>query len=127
LGSQRFEHLVQALSLDHLGAGVGIFGVGPDGGREATFDGHVHLGTTAWSGYGVIQAKYRSRLTGTSDDQKWFFEQATAELNEWINPKSSRRRRPPKYFVIATNVPLILQPDFVMSLVGPGKVGAATS
>ncbi|WP_409464831.1 hypothetical protein [Amycolatopsis sp. GA6-003] len=107
LGSERFEHLVQALSLDRIGPGTQVFGVGPDGGREATFDGEVHLGGgRAWSGYGVIQAKYRSRLTSTSDDQKWFFEQVTAELDEWVNPKSRRRRRQPKYFVIATNVRL---------------------
>lgn len=105
LGSQRFEHLVQALSLDHIGPGVQIFGAGPDGGREATFDGEVDLGgKEAWAGYGVIQAKYRDRLTSTREDQKWFFEQVTSELDEWIKPTSKRRQRQPKYFVIATNV-----------------------
>ncbi|WP_326957594.1 NACHT domain-containing protein [Amycolatopsis sp. NBC_01286] len=107
LGSQRFEHLVQALALDHIGPGVKIFGAGPDGGREATFTGDVDLGgAVAWSGYGVIQAKYRSRLTSTSDDQKWFFERVTEELDAWIDPTSFRSYRQPKYFVIATNVPL---------------------
>lgn len=107
LGSQRFEHLVQALALDHIGPGVQVFGAGPDGGREATFDGEVRLeGKGTWAGYGVIQAKYRARLTGTREDQTWFFEQITAELDEWIKPTSKRRFRQPKYLVIATNVPL---------------------
>lgn len=105
LGSQRFEHLVQALSLDHIGPGVKIFGAGPDGGREATFTGDVDLGgTVAWSGYGVIQAKYRSRLASTSADQKWFLERVTEELDAWIDPTGARRNHQPKYFVIATNV-----------------------
>lgn len=107
LGSQRFEHLVQALALDHIGSGVQVFGAGPDGGREATFNGEVRLdGKGTWDGYGVIQAKYRARLTGTSDDQAWFFEQITAELDGWIKPTSKRKRRQPQYLVIATNVPL---------------------
>jgi hypothetical protein len=107
LGNRRFEHLVQALALGYIGPGVQVFGTGPDGGREATFDGEVRLeGKALWVGYGVIQAKYRERLTGTRQDQAWFFEQVTAELDEWINPKSKRRHRQPKYLVIATNVPL---------------------
>lgn len=107
LGSQRFEHLVQALTLDHIGPGVQVFGVGPDGGREATFDGEVHLeGKRAWDGYGVVQAKYKARLTGTRDDQAWFFEQVTAELDQWLKPNSKRKRRQPRYLVLATNVPV---------------------
>lgn len=39
LGNDRFEHMVQALSIGLLGPGVTIFGAGPDGGREATFNG----------------------------------------------------------------------------------------
>ncbi|TCK25223.1 hypothetical protein EV378_1023 [Pseudonocardia endophytica] len=99
--------MVQALALDCIGPGIQVFGRGPDGGREATFDGEVHLdGKAKWDGYGVIQAKYRDRLTGTSEDQKWFFEQVTAELDAWIKPTSRRKLNPPKYLIIATNVPL---------------------
>lgn len=39
LGPREFEHLVQALALKHLGNGVQVFGDGPDGSREAAFDG----------------------------------------------------------------------------------------
>jgi hypothetical protein len=107
LGSARFEHLVQALALAHLGHGVEIFGAGPDGGREATFRGEVNMGGKGrWHGYGVIQAKYKERLTTTAADQAWFFEQVTAELDAWIDPKKKRHQNKPDYLILATNVPL---------------------
>jgi len=74
LGSARFEHLVQALTLGYLGHGVEIFGAGPDGGREATFRGEVKMeGKGEWNGYGIVQAKYKERLSTTAADQSWFF------------------------------------------------------
>lgn len=105
LGNARFEHLVQALALRHLGPGVEIFGDGPDGGREATFRGSIDMGGKGdWDGYGVIQAKYKSQLTGTAADQKWFFEQVTAELDLWVDQTKKRHKNQPEYFIIATNV-----------------------
>ncbi|MFC4603499.1 NACHT domain-containing protein [Rhodococcus kronopolitis] len=107
LGSNRFEHLVQALTLGHLGHGVDVFGAGPDGGREATFRGEVNMdGKGKWNGYGVIQAKYKERLTATKSDQSWFFEQVTAELDAWIDPQKKRYRNKPDYLIIVTNVTL---------------------
>jgi len=107
LGSDRFEHLVQALSIGYLGHGVQIFGAGPDGGREATFNGPTHMeGKSPWNGYGVIQAKCKRTLASTADDQSWFFEQLTEELDRWIDPYKSRYRAQPTYLIIATNVPL---------------------
>ncbi len=41
LGSREFEHMAQALVLSLLGARVEVFGDGPDGGREATYNGLV--------------------------------------------------------------------------------------
>ena len=41
LGEQQFEDLSQALALAILGDGVSVFGDGPDGGREATFEGRM--------------------------------------------------------------------------------------
>ncbi|MBF6171034.1 NACHT domain-containing protein [Nocardia blacklockiae] len=105
LGNNRFEHLVQALCLAHLGPGVSIFGTGPDGGREATFDGEINMeGKGRWNGYGVIQAKYKEKLTNTEEDQKWFLSQLTDELRKWVDPKNKRSRNKPRYFIIATNV-----------------------
>lgn len=107
LGSTRFEHLVQALALAHLGHGVEVFGAGPDGGREATFHGKVPMeGKGTWNGYGVIQAKYKERLTTTAADQSWFFQTVTTELDKWIDPKKKRHLSQPDYLIVATNVPL---------------------
>jgi len=107
LGHARFEHLVQALALAHLGSGVDVFGSGPDGGREATFRGEVNMeGKGKWDGYGVIQAKYKERLTTTAADQTWFFETITTELKAWIDPRKKRHKNQPDYLVIVTNVPL---------------------
>lgn len=107
LGHNRFEHLVQALALAHLGSGVDVFGSGPDGGREATFRGEVNMeGKGKWNGYGVIQAKYKERLTTTGADQTWFFDTVTAELKAWIDPRKKRHKKQPKYLVLVTNVPL---------------------
>jgi hypothetical protein len=36
-----FEQLIRALALKIVGPGVTAFGNGPDGGREATFQGKV--------------------------------------------------------------------------------------
>ncbi len=55
LGSREFEHLTQALALKVFGPSVGVFGDGPDGGREATYSGRVRWApddhTAGWNGY----------------------------------------------------------------------------
>ena len=43
LSSRSFEQMIQALSCNIIGPGVVIFGDGPDGGREATFEGRYIL------------------------------------------------------------------------------------
>ena len=62
MSSRSFEQLVQSLADRLLGPGIVVFGDGPDGGREATFERQVPYPTLvdAWNGYGVIQAKYGS-------------------------------------------------------------------
>jgi len=39
LGPQGFERICQALAVRVLGPGIAVFGDGPDGGREASFQG----------------------------------------------------------------------------------------
>lgn len=116
LGSREFEHLSQALAIRVLGPGVTVFGSGPDGGREATFDGPVDYPspptTGVWSGFGVVQAKFRERLTDTTEDNKWIVKQIKAELEKWKDPSSKRsRKRVPSYVVFTTNVWLSSVPD----------------
>ncbi|MEV8419428.1 tetratricopeptide repeat protein [Streptomyces niveus] len=114
LGAQRFEELSQALVLQTLGASVEIFGDGPDGGREATFEGLTDFPNpdTPWTGYGVLQAKFRSRPEGPGKDADWLIAHIKSELDAWGDPASNRVRRGrlPDYLLITTNVVLSAVP-----------------
>ena len=106
MSSRSFEHLVQSLADRLLGPGIVVFGDGPDGGREATFERQVPYPTPvgAWNGYGVIQAKYRQRSGNTQQDGNWAVEQLKDEIQKYTNPDSNLRK--PDYFIYATNVVL---------------------
>lgn len=110
LGPQRFEELSQALALRLLGPSVQIFGDGPDGGREASFENLSSFPTpdAPWAGYGVLQAKFRKRPEDAANNAKWLIGHMIAELEEWANPESNRVRngRVPDYLLVATNVVL---------------------
>ena len=109
--------MAQSLAIAVLGSAVTVFGDGPDGGREATFNGRCGypdpvLRQGPWNGYGVVQAKFKSRLTTTTADTKWFLGQLRKELRTWADPDSGRRKRGtlPEYLIIVTNVPLSADP-----------------
>ncbi|MFD5475642.1 tetratricopeptide repeat protein, partial [Streptomyces sp. NPDC127105] len=110
LGPQRFEELTQALALRLLGPSVQVFGDGPDGGREASFENLSNFPTpdAPWAGYGVLQAKFRKRPDDVASNAKWLVGHMMAELEEWANPESNRVRngRVPDYLLVATNVVL---------------------
>ncbi|MEU5554476.1 hypothetical protein ABZ738_32375 [Micromonospora sp. NPDC047793] len=114
LGERPFEDLCRALAVHVLGVGVQAFGDGPDGGREASFEGPTaYAGTDGpWRGYGVLQAKYR-RVEVGSRDADWLCRQITHEFRAWFDP--SRRRvtagRRPEYLILATNVRLSSTPS----------------
>ncbi len=106
LSSTSFEELLQALAVKVLGAGADVFGDGPDGGREATFEGRMDYPSQAdpWDGYCVVQAKFRRRPEGTGKDGEWALAQLEKELKHFAEPK--KRRRAPEYYIFATNVVL---------------------
>jgi hypothetical protein len=54
-----FEQLVQAVASKTIGPGTVVFGSGPDGGREDTFEGRMDCPSASdpWAGYLVVQAK----------------------------------------------------------------------
>ena len=110
LGADGFESLSQALALCVLGAGITVFGDGPDGSREATFNGRVNFPSAqnAWDGYGVLQARYKTRLGVTDSDNRIFLAQVKAELDRWADPTKRRNTagRSPQYLIFTTNVPL---------------------
>lgn len=102
LSTRSFEQLIQAIALASIGPGVSIFGDGPDGAREATFEGSVSFPSLSepWSGYGVIQAKFRQK-PGVKDSE-WAIAELKADLDKFLNVK--RNLRKPEYYIFATNV-----------------------
>jgi hypothetical protein len=114
LGPQGFERLCQALAAYVLGHGIEVFGAGPDGGREAAFAGlqHYPASQAPWTGYGVLQVKFKEKLLGTGSDTTWLRKHVKAELTAWADSRSSRVRdgQRPEYLIVATNVPLSAVP-----------------
>ncbi|MBI5261685.1 MAG: hypothetical protein HY852_07690 [Bradyrhizobium sp.] len=103
--AQSFERLIQALSVNVLGPGIVVFGAGPDGGREATFEGTVPFPSleARWNGYIVIQAKCKEVPKGDARDASWLITQLKAEFGKY---QKNKRLRRPEYYIIATNVTL---------------------
>jgi hypothetical protein len=106
LAPRSFEKMVQALAVGALGIGVTVFGDGPDGGREASFEGRVLPLTQGdpWVGYGVIQAKFKQRSAGPAADADWLVDEIRKEGAAYANRRRGVRR--PEYFIIASNVVL---------------------
>src|SRR5713226_5071753 len=94
LSPRSFEQLVQALGTKILGPGLVIFGDGPDGGREAAFEGKVPYPNDAdpWNGYIVVQAKFKQRLQGTTKDGEWAVGQLRDELEKFASGKQNLRK-----------------------------------
>ena len=106
LNNRSFEQLVQALAVDVLGPGLVIFGDGPDGGREATFDFKVPYPSEVdeWNGYCVVQAKFLQRPKNTHEDGNWAVAELKSELEQYLSPDSVRKI--PEYYLFVTNVVL---------------------
>ena len=104
LGTDNFETLVQSLCLEIFGNGLKIYGNGPDGQREATFDGKSEFPAplNGWSGYFVIQAKYKEQSTKT-DDFAWLKKQFESEMAGFAEKKAKGKRIPDNYLFF-TNV-----------------------
>lgn len=103
LGPAAFEHLVNQLALRVLGPGLSTFAAGPDGGRDAYFEGGAPYPsqTDAWSGVWYFQSKYHAADT-SADAQKWLLNAISAELEAFGSPSS--RRTWPDIWIVATNV-----------------------
>ncbi|MCA1706448.1 MAG: hypothetical protein LC808_25570 [Actinobacteria bacterium] len=106
LSTRTFEHLVQALALDAITNTIAPFGDGPDGGREATFNGATNYGPASgpWNGYGVVQAKFLQRPKSPQADGEWLVRELTKELRKYQRRRRSARNL--DYYIIATNVTL---------------------
>lgn len=112
LSTRQFEHLAQSLAVKILGGTVAAFGDGPDGGREATWEGQTAgLGRlSSWDGYGVLQAKMHLHPTGVAQNLAWLKNEIKKELADWSMPGTKRERKP-DYILFATNVRLSPAPN----------------
>lgn len=101
-----FEHMVQAISRKILGNGTIIFGDGPDGQREATFDGKCPFPseTEQWDGYWVVQAKFKQSCD-KDDDYTWLRSQIKSELDKYRLTKR-RKIKIPNNYIFFTNIRL---------------------
>jgi hypothetical protein len=106
LTPRSFEQLIQSLAVKFISLGVDVFGDGPDGGREATYQGAMNYPDTvsAWDGYLVIQAKFRTKLTSDTRDVSWLVSELKSELSKFLDP--ARGLKAPEYYILATNVVL---------------------
>lgn len=126
LCSRSFEQLVQSLSIKIIGPDIIIFGDGPDGGREAMFDGEMLYRNreNKWKGYGVIQAKFKQKTEGTEKDGKWALAELEKELKKFTDKKKKLKK--PEYYIFVTNVTLspvnkIGAKDKALNILGPYK------
>jgi hypothetical protein len=107
LNARTFEHLIQSLAVREIVSTATPFGDGPDGGREATFNGPTNYGPAhaRWTGYGVIQAKFLQRPSSNRrTDGRWVESELKKELKKY-----TRQRKPirvPDYYILATNATL---------------------
>ncbi|MEU0988993.1 hypothetical protein [Streptomyces sp. NPDC005953] len=101
LGSRAFEQMVVALARTVLGPGVQTFGDGPDGGREATFEGTIRWSKTSsevvatsdvWTGFTILQAKFQVKSKATPQaNASWLKEEIRKEINGWADAASKKR------------------------------------
>src|SRR5262249_6227013 len=100
--TRSFERFAQAMALHVLGHGVLVFGDGPDGAREATYDGTLDYPSNSdrWSGYTVMQAKYLQVPGSPQEDADWLVAQLRAELEKFVTSDSSLRK--PNYYILVS-------------------------
>jgi hypothetical protein len=114
LSPDKFQALVCALAVKVLGPGIQVYGFGPDGHRDFTFDGRVRFPYSGdqWDGYGIGQVKHRQypdrdleyRTTGGKTDAEWAVTELVRELKALAS--DTRQVRKPDYYIFVTNVRL---------------------
>lgn len=120
--ARSFERFAQAMAMHVLGPGVLVFGDGPDGAREATYEGILAYPSAAehWSGYTVMQAKFLQVPGEPQDDADWLVAQLTAEFNKFIVHDSALRK--PDFYILISNARLSPMPSGKRGKGGIAKV-----
>ncbi|MFF7827109.1 NACHT domain-containing protein [Streptomyces rochei] len=102
LGAREFENLTQAIAVAELGPDVAVYGMGSDGGREATRHEPESVN------YTVLQAKYKETPTAAQAEATWLIKELRKEFSDWRT--SEKRETKPAIFIVATNVTLSATP-----------------
>ncbi|RZJ74769.1 MAG: Hsp70 family protein, partial [Flavobacterium sp.] len=104
MGNEQFESLAQALMQRLLGANSIVFGKGPDGGRELSYQGKTNFPNdkTAWEGYWIVQAKYKSRDDTATDSFNWVKYNIEREIKKF----QEKERALPDNYIFITNAVL---------------------
>lgn len=104
LGEREFEHLCQTLLKAVIGNGTITFGEGPDGAREATFQGKAPYPSTSeqWTGFWIFQAKFHNTKLGVGKAREQLIEDLRKELYKII----VKYKRKCDNYILITNVPL---------------------
>lgn len=87
LDDSQFEHLVVQCARKLFGRGVQSFAAGPDGGRDARFEGTAQQFPSArdpWTGVTVLQAKHTIAVNAHYSDADFNGESENAVLNKEI-------------------------------------------
>lgn len=112
LAADTFEQLVQAIATKEIAAGTTVYGSGPDGGRDASFEGRTTYPSkeAPWDGYVVVQAKFRKEPFATAREAgAWVNNQLEHELQSFDDRK--KKRRLPDYYLLVTNVDFSAVPE----------------
>jgi hypothetical protein len=107
LNPSDFEGLVQSLSKRILGNGTISFGEGPDGGREAEFNGSAPFPSDSqnWNGYWVVQAKFKTvSVADENKDFRWVENELKRELEKYKIRKTKVKL--PDNYLLFTNIVL---------------------
>ena len=95
LGDEQFERLIVALCQRLLGISVQGFSKGPDGGRDARFEGTAELHPSKvapWTGTTIIQAKHTNGYNRSFSESDFFGETASNTVLGKEIPRIKRLR-----------------------------------
>ena len=111
LSAREFEHVIQDIACIHVAKGITFYGDGPDGGREAIFEGRMDYPSIndAWDGYLILQCKHKIRPFSDHRDASWLASQLEGEMKKFEDP--IRDLRMPEYYILASNVSLSAYPE----------------
>jgi hypothetical protein len=110
LGTGEFEHLAQALAVKILGPSARVYGAGRDGGREAATDSPAAMPDgQEWTGYTVVQAKFRGRPGPVAENATWLRNEIRKELDAWTDEDKARHPKPDNLLFVS-NVALSAAP-----------------